>query len=65
MSDKIALTSSMRSNLLSLKNTQKLMDTTQDRLSSGYRVNSAMDNPSSYFTAQALNSRASALTCSR
>lgn len=62
MSDKIALTSSMRSNLLSLKNTQKLMDTTQDRLSSGYRVNSAMDNPSSYFTAQALNSRASDLS---
>jgi hypothetical protein len=38
------------------------MDTTQDRLSSGYRVNSAMDNPSSYFTAQALNSRASDLS---
>ena len=56
--NKIALTASMRSNLLSLKNTQKLFDKTQDRLSSGYKVNSAMDNPSSYFTAQALNSRA-------
>ena len=60
--DKIALTSSMRSNLLSLKNTQKLMDTTQDRLSTGYKVNSAMDNPSSYFTAQSLNSRADDLS---
>lgn len=60
--DKIALTASMRSNLLSLKNTQKLMDTTQDRLSTGYKVNSAMDNPSSYFTAQALNSRADDLS---
>lgn len=60
--DKIALTSSMRSNLLSLKNTQKLLDTTQDRLSTGYKVNSAMDNPSSYFTAQSLNSRASDLS---
>jgi len=60
--DKIALTASMRSNLLSLKNTQKLMDTTQDRLSTGYKVNSAMDNPSSYFTAQSLNSRADDLS---
>ncbi|MCQ2965560.1 MAG: hypothetical protein MJ250_02325, partial [Alphaproteobacteria bacterium] len=56
--NKIALTSSMRSNLLSLKNTQKLFDSTQDKLSTGYKVNSAMDNPSSYFTAQSLNSRA-------
>ena len=60
--DKIALTASMRSNLLSLKSTQKLMDTTQDRLSTGYKVNSAMDNPSSYFTAQSLNSRADDLS---
>ena len=58
----IALTASMRSNLLSLKNTQKLFDKTQDRLSSGYKVNSAMDNPSSYFTAQSLNSRANDLS---
>ena len=62
MTDKIALTASMRSNLLSLKNTQSLMDKTQDHLSSGYKVNSAMDNPSSYFTAQSLNSRANDLS---
>ena len=62
MTNKIALTSSMRSNLLSLKNTQSLLDKTQDRLSTGYKVNSAMDNPSSYFTAQALNSRADDLS---
>lgn len=60
--DKVALTASMRSNLLSLKNTQKMFDKTQDRLSTGYKVNSAMDNPSSYFTAQALNSRADDLS---
>jgi len=60
--NKIALTASMRSNLLSLQNTQKLMNKTQDHLSSGYKVNSAMDNPSSYFTAQALNSRANDLS---
>ena len=60
--NKIALTSSMRSNLLTLQNTQKLFDKTQDKLSSGYKVNSAMDNPSSYFTAQSLNSRADDLS---
>lgn len=60
--DKVALTASMRSNLLSLKNTQKMFDKTQDRLSTGYKVNSAMDNPSSYFTAQSLNSRADDLS---
>ena len=52
----------MRSNLLSLKNTQKLFDSTQDKLSTGYKVNSAMDNPSSYFTAQSLNARADDLS---
>ena len=62
MANKIALTASMRSNLLSLKNTQSLLDKTQDHLSTGYKVNSAMDNPSSYFTAQALNSRANDLS---
>ena len=62
MANKIALTASMRSNLLSLKNTQGLLDKTQDRLATGYKVNSAMDNPSSYFTAQALNSRADDLS---
>lgn len=60
--NKIALTASMRSNLLSLKNTQKLFDSTQDKLSTGYKVNSAMDNPSSYFTAQSLNARADDLS---
>lgn len=62
MSNKVALTASMRSNLLSLKNTQAMFDKTQEKLSTGYKVNSAMDNPSSYFTAQALNSRANDLS---
>ena len=60
MSD-ISLTASMRSNLLSLQNTQSLMDQTQDRLSTGKKVNSAIDNPSSYYTAQSLTNRASDL----
>ncbi len=57
MSD-ISLTASMRTNLLSLQNTQSLMDTTQERLSTGKKVNSAIDNPSSYYTAQNLTNRA-------
>ena len=60
MSD-ISLTASMRTNLLSLQNTQSLMDQTQERLSTGKKVNSAIDNPSSYYTAQSLSNRASDL----
>ena len=52
----------MRSNLLSLQNTQSLMDMTQERLSTGKKVNSAIDNPSSYYTAASLNNRASDLS---
>ena len=58
----ISLTASMRSNLLSLQNTQSLMDITQERLSTGKKVNSAIDNPSSYYTAQSLTNRASDLS---
>ena len=38
------------------------MDTTQERLSTGKKVNSAIDNPSSYYTAQSLTNRASDLS---
>ena len=58
----ISLTASMRSNLLSLQNTASLMDQTQERLSTGKKVNSAIDNPSSYYTAQSLTNRASDLS---
>ena len=58
----ISLTASMRSNLLSLQQTQSLMDQTQERLSTGKKVNSAIDNPSSYYTAQSLSNRASDLS---
>lgn len=61
MSD-ISLTASMRSNLLSLQNTQSLMDVTQERLSTGKKVNSALDNPTSYYTSQSLTNRASDLS---
>ena len=58
----ISLTASMRSNLLSLQNTSDLMNMTQERLSTGKKVNSAIDNPSSYYTAQSLTNRASDLS---
>ncbi len=48
----------MRNNLLSLQQTAKLQDLTQNRLATGLKVNSAIDNPSSYYTAQSLSNRA-------
>ncbi len=57
----ISLTAGMRSNLYSLQNTAQMMDQTQTRLSSGKKVNSALDNPSSYFTAKGHMERASGL----
>ena len=58
----ISLNASMRSNLLSLQQISKLQDRTQLRLSTGLKVNSATDNPSSYYTATALNNRADDLS---
>ena len=57
----ITLTASMRSNLASLKSIQNQMDITQERLSTGKKVNSAIDNASSYYQARALTNRASDL----
>ncbi len=59
--DKVSLTASMRSNLLSLQNISRQVDATQNRLSTGKKVNSAIDNPSSYYTARALTNRANDL----
>jgi flagellin len=55
----IVLSSSVRQNLLSLQSTADLLSTTQNRLATGNKVNSALDNPTSFFTAQSLNNRAS------
>ncbi|KAB7739107.1 hypothetical protein F2P47_13950 [Parvibaculum sedimenti] len=57
----VVLSSAMRSNLLSMQNTAKLLDQTQQRVATGLKVNSAVDNPQSYFTAKGLNGRASDL----
>jgi flagellin-like hook-associated protein FlgL len=60
MSD-IVLSSGVRSNLLQLQQTSELITTTQNRLATGKRVNSALDNPINYFTAQSLSVRANDL----
>ena len=55
----IVLSASVRQNLLSLQSTADLLATTQSRLSTGKKVNTALDNPTNYFTAASLDSRAS------
>ncbi|MDR3659006.1 MAG: hypothetical protein P4L86_01075, partial [Mycobacterium sp.] len=49
----------VRQNLLSLQSTAALLATTQNDLATGNKVNSALDNPTNFFTAQGLNNRAS------
>jgi flagellin-like hook-associated protein FlgL len=61
MASNITLSASVRQNLLSLQNTAALMSTTQNRLATGKKVNSALDNPGNFFTSQSLNNRASDL----
>src|SRR4051812_6230178 len=58
----IVLSASVRQNLLSLQSTADLLSTTQNRLATGNKVNSALDNPTNFFTAQGLNNRASDIT---
>ena len=58
----ITLSAGIRANLLSLQNTANLMQTTQNDLATGKKVNSALDNPLSFFTSQSLNTRADALS---
>src|SRR6476659_1486064 len=54
----IVLSASVRQNLLSLQSTAELLATTQNRLSTGKKVNTALDNPTNYFTAAGLDNRA-------
>ena len=55
----ITLTASVRQNLLALQSTASLLATTQNDLATGNKVNTALDNPTEFFTAQSLNNRAS------
>jgi flagellin-like hook-associated protein FlgL len=54
----VNLSKAVRSNLLSLQSTAASMAKTQERLATGLKVNSALDNPTNFFTAASLNSRA-------
>jgi flagellin len=60
MSD-ITLSAGVRQNLLALQNTAALQALTQNRLATGKKVNTPLDNPISYFMSQALTNRANAL----
>jgi flagellin-like hook-associated protein FlgL len=51
----------MRRNLISLQQTADLMDQTQTRLSTGKKVNTALDDPINFFAAQGHTQRASDL----
>lgn len=61
MASGIILSAGVRQNLLSLQSTADLSATTQNRLATGKKVNSALDNPANFFTSQGLQNRASDL----
>ena len=61
MAADIVLSAGVRSNLLQLQKTSELITATQSKLATGKRVNTALDNPINYFTAQGLQNRASDL----
>lgn len=58
----ISLTASMRQNLLNLQDTTRLLSRTQDRLASGKKVNTALDDPVNFFAAQGYMQRAGDLS---
>ena len=62
MASSITLSAGVRANLLSLQNTAGLMSTTQTRLATGKKVNTALDNPVNFFTSSSLQSRSSDLS---
>ena len=62
MASNITLSAGVRANLLSLQHTAGLMATTQTRLATGKKVNTALDNPVNFFTASSLQSRSSDLS---
>lgn len=62
MADKVELSAAIRSNLLTLSRTSDLIDQTQNRLSTGLKVNSALDDAAAFFAAQSLSNRADDLT---
>ena len=62
MAGEITLSSAVRSNLLALQDTANLLSKTQEKLATGLKVNSALDDPTAFFTASSLNGRANDLS---
>ncbi len=62
MVGEISLTASARANLLSLQQTSNLLATTQNRLATGRKVNSALDGATAYFASQGFLNRANDLS---
>ena len=62
MASNITLSSAVRSNLLALQDTADLLGKTQEKLATGLKVNSALDDPTAFFTASSLNGRANDLS---
>src|SRR3954468_15073292 len=62
MANGIVLTSAIRQNLLTLQSTTEMQGKIQERLATGRKVNSALDNPTNFFTAAGLNRRANDLS---
>jgi flagellin len=58
----VTLSAGVRQNLLSLQQTADMMSQTQNRLATGKKVTSALDNPTNFFTSKSLNSRAGELS---
>ncbi len=58
----ITISAAVRQNLLTLQSTADLMSDVQNKLATGLKVNSALDNPNSFFTASSLNARAGDLS---
>jgi flagellin-like hook-associated protein FlgL len=56
---KVDLSQAVSSNLLTLQRTSSLIGVTQTRLSTGLKVNSAIDDAAAFFTAKALGNTAS------
>ena len=62
MAQEVKLTAGTRTNLLSLQATTRLIGRTQERLSTGLKVNSALDDASAFFQARSLSNRAADLS---
>ncbi|MBD1547824.1 flagellin [Roseibium aggregatum] len=62
MASNVTLSAAVRSNLNALQATSNLLSSVQEKLSTGKKVNSALDNPNSFFTAKGLENRANDLS---